>query len=60
MSFIVTMKITGGNALLGEMWYLFTSGRMPCSTDHARDQPMTGPGEINRVISSFAESDKGL
>lgn len=24
------------------------------------DQPMTGPGEINRVIRSFAESDKGL
>lgn len=24
------------------------------------DQPMTGPGEINRVISTFAESDKGL
>ena len=24
------------------------------------DQPMTGPGEINRVISSFAASDKGL
>lgn len=24
------------------------------------DQPMTGPGEINRVISSFLESDRGL
>lgn len=24
------------------------------------DQPMTGPGEINRVISTFAECDKGL
>lgn len=24
------------------------------------DQPMTGPGEINRVISTFAESDRGL
>ncbi len=24
------------------------------------DQPMTGPGEINRVISTFAESNKGL
>lgn len=24
------------------------------------DQPMTGPGEINRVISAFAESEKGL
>lgn len=24
------------------------------------DQPMTGPGEINRVISSFIESDRGL
>lgn len=24
------------------------------------DQPMTGPGEINRVIRSFTESDKGL
>jgi molybdenum cofactor cytidylyltransferase len=24
------------------------------------DQPMTGPGEINRVITTFAESDKGL
>jgi molybdenum cofactor cytidylyltransferase len=24
------------------------------------DQPMTGPGEINRVISTFAESEKGL
>lgn len=24
------------------------------------DQPMTGPGEINRVISAFSESDKGL
>ena len=24
------------------------------------DQPMTGPGEISRVISTFAESDKGL
>ena len=24
------------------------------------DQPMTGPGEINRVISTFTESDKGL
>jgi len=24
------------------------------------DQPMTGPGEINRVIGTFAESDKGL
>ncbi len=24
------------------------------------DQPMTGPGEINRVISTFAENDKGL
>lgn len=24
------------------------------------DQPMTGPGEINRVISSFLENDRGL
>lgn len=24
------------------------------------DQPMTGPGEINRVIRAFLESDKGL
>ncbi len=24
------------------------------------DQPMTGPGEINRVITTFAESDRGL
>ncbi|MDX9729667.1 MAG: nucleotidyltransferase family protein [Bacteroidales bacterium] len=24
------------------------------------DQPMTGPGEINRVIRTFLESDKGL
>lgn len=24
------------------------------------DQPMTGPGEINRVIRAFMESDKGL
>jgi molybdenum cofactor cytidylyltransferase len=24
------------------------------------DQPMTGPGEINRVIRAFIESDKGL
>jgi molybdenum cofactor cytidylyltransferase len=24
------------------------------------DQPMTGPGEINSVISSFLESDRGL
>jgi len=24
------------------------------------DQPMTGPGEINRVISTFTESNKGL
>jgi molybdenum cofactor cytidylyltransferase len=24
------------------------------------DQPMTGPGEINRVISTFLDSDKGL
>ncbi|MGE5349762.1 MAG: nucleotidyltransferase family protein [Actinomycetota bacterium] len=24
------------------------------------DQPMTGPGEINRVISSFMEGDRGL
>ena len=24
------------------------------------DQPMTGPGEINRVISRFLESDRGL
>lgn len=24
------------------------------------DQPMTGPGEINRVIGAYAESDRGL